>query len=276
MSSALVLCVLAIPLLDDCLGGDDPPPPPPPPDIVQNPPPVTPTPVNPVGVNPTPVNPTPVNPTPTAGTELIAVTATSVPPGAAVTGGGRALGTTPFTTQVPIPVTAAGQPPPTFDFVFTKDGYNALTLQGSPSNGQIVLSANLTPLGTTPVEPVQIPTPGGSNVIDVVGTGGGAIPDMGRASARATVDQACTISSMSVTVRGRHTFFRDLTIALRSPTGQTYTLQSSRDSNPFRTYNVRRARGKQAQGEWTLVVSDRLQQDMGQLTGFSIHIECGG
>ncbi|MCA9610373.1 MAG: hypothetical protein KC619_32480 [Myxococcales bacterium] len=76
---------------------------------------------------------------------VVTVTATSVPPGAAVTGGGRPLGTTPLTTQVPIPAPEPGQPPATFAFDFALAGYQPTTIQATPLNGVISLSVALAP-----------------------------------------------------------------------------------------------------------------------------------
>lgn len=94
---------------------------------------------------------------------IITVSATSVPPGAMVTGGGRPLGTTPLTAQVPIPAPQPGQPPAAFAFTFTLDGYQPTTIQATPVNGTISLSATLAPAAgaPAPAAAVAAPTAGG-------------------------------------------------------------------------------------------------------------------
>ncbi len=207
-------------------------------------------------------------------TVQITVTATSNPPGALVNGGGRQLGVTPLTTQVPIPVTPPGAAAPSFDFVFTKEGYQSTTLQAAPVNGQIAITAALAPLSAAPTTPTSVGGSAAGQTLEVVGTGGGRIRDMRTTTATATVTQACVIKELTVTLNGSHSYMSDLVVRLRAPSGEDFTLQSRRSSNPFRRHVVRRAQGQQAQGEWRVSVRDTVAQDFGRLTGFRMNVEC--
>ena len=208
----------------------------------------------------------------------ITVSAQSTPSGATVTGGGRLLGTTPFTTRVPIPATPPGQPAPSFDFVFAKDGFQSATLQATPVNGQIAITAALAPQATDEDSDKTTPTEsaGQGGPLEVTGRGGGAIRDHQVTTATATVDQPCVVEDLRVTVLGNHSYHQDLVVTLRSPSGQTYTLHRRRPNNPFRRHRVRRARGREAQGSWRLAVRDTLDQDTGRLTGFRLRLVCRG
>ena len=206
----------------------------------------------------------------------ITVNAQSNPSGATVTGGGQPLGSTPLTARVPIPATAPGEPPPSFDFVFAKDGYQSATLQATPVNGQITITAALAPDsvagGPEKTPPVSAESP--DEPIEVVGRGGGAIRDHAATTATASVEHPCVVDDLRVTLTGRHSYYQDLVVSLRSPGGQSYVLHRRRSSNPFRRHRLPRARGQSAQGDWRLVIRDTVDQDTGRLSGFRLRVTC--
>ncbi|GAB5549727.1 MAG: hypothetical protein SangKO_094870 [Sandaracinaceae bacterium] len=251
-------CLLAgLVLLGACSEEDDTPPPPPQ------------TATGPVAPN------TPQAP---PGQVMVTVVANSTPAGATVVGGGRQLGTTPLQTQVPIPAPVAGQVQ-TFAFNFELAGYQPATINAAPVNNTITITAALAPA----TAPQEVATPDededgddedDANEIRVAGRGGGAIFDRHTTRGAAVVGQSCTIDRLRVRLRGNHTFNRDLRITLTDPQGRTYTLQNSSTRNPFRTYTVRRAAGREARGQWNLAIADTLDQDSGRLTGWNMSLRC--
>ncbi|MGE0791142.1 MAG: proprotein convertase P-domain-containing protein [Sandaracinaceae bacterium] len=255
-------------LLAGC-GGDDDDTPPPPPNVGTEP-------AN-NGTNGT----TPVNNVVGAppGQVMVTVTANSTPPGATVTGGGRELGVTPLQTQVPIPAPQAGQVQ-TFAFTFALAGYQPATINASPANNQITITAALAPM-TTPVE-VGGDGDGEGDGEDgedgpgfrVNGRGGGPIFDNHTTTGQATVSQACLIDTATLRLSGTHSYYGDLYITLRDPSGNSYTIARGGRSNPFRSHRVRRASGRQAQGTWSLAIEDRLAQDSGILRAWSLSFTC--
>ncbi len=219
---------------------------------------------------------------------VVTVVANSTPPVAMVTGGGRQLGVTPLQTQVPVPPPQPGQVQ-TFAFTFQLQGYQTATINASPVNNTISITAALAPVAVAPPvqpEPVGQPTtedgdgdgddpPGGSGrTLRVTGRGGGRIYDNHTTRGSATVGESCTIDRLTVTLNGRHTYYGDLHIFLRDPSGNRYTLASGGRANPFRSHSVRRARGRQARGRWDLEVQDRLNADSGNLTAWSMRFTC--
>ncbi len=220
--------------------------------------------------------PVPVAPTAPPGLVMVTVSANSNPPGASVTGGGRPLGQTPLSTQVPVPAPQPGQPPQTFDFVFTKDGFQSTTIQAAPVNGVINITAALAPVGQGGGTEggTEGGAEGGGRVLEITGHGGGAIRDHSSVGATATVEEDCVINSIRVTVGGNHSYNRDLIVRLNPPEGGGVTLQNQQQRNPFRTYTVRSLEGRQARGEWRLRISDELDDDSGRLRRFALRIEC--
>jgi hypothetical protein len=213
------------------------------------------------------------------GQVMVTVTANSTPPGATVTGGGRQLGITPFTTQVPVPAPAPGEVQ-TFAFTFELQGYQSATLTASPVNNTISITAALAPV----VQPEVVSTTVNADAdgdgdeageLRIVGQGGGPIYDHHTTTGSAVVDRDCTIDRLRVRLNGTHTYFGDLYITLRDPNGNSYSLaRGNRGSNPFRTHTVRRAEGRQARGRWTLAIEDRLAQDSGVLRAWSLSLRC--
>lgn len=256
----IVICALlgSLAMLGPC-GGDD--------DDDDDPPP----PQNTINNNPQVVN------TQQPAQVMITVAASSTPPGARVSGGGRELGVTPFQTQVPIPAPQPGQPPQTFQFTFTLDGYQPATMTATPVNNTISITAALAP-AVQPQE-VAVGEPGGEEgddggpEITVQGRGGGPIFDNHITTGTATVDQPCIIDRLRVRLNGTHTFMSDMIVTLRGPNG-TYMLQNHQRTNVFRTHIVRRAVGDQAQGQWTLSINDNVGQDAGALRGWSMGLRC--
>jgi subtilisin-like proprotein convertase family protein len=108
----------------------------------------------------------------------------------------------------------------------------------------------------------------------VTGRGGGRIYDYHTTSATAMVNEPCVVQAMTVTIRGNHTYYSDLTVSISGPMGQRATLQRRRRRNPFRTYTVTRALGTQAQGMWRVSIRDTVGADSGHLNGFTMHLTC--
>lgn len=251
--------LLSVSLLAAC-GGDDDDTPPPPPQTVNTP-----------FVN---GQPTPQAPVAPPGQVMVTVNANSTPPGAMVTGGNRQLGVTPLTTQVPIPAPQPGQTQ-TFAFVFSLDGYQPATINTSPMNGVISITAALAPA----TQAVEVGAEGdpdseGGNEITVNGRGGGPIFDNHTTTGSAVVDESCVVDRLRVRLEGTHTYFQDLTVTLRDPQGHSYTLQTRSRRNPFRTHVVRRAAGRQARGTWNVSVADTVAQDSGRLNGWRLMMTC--
>jgi hypothetical protein len=220
------------------------------------------------------------------GQVMVTVVANSTPAGALVTGGGRQLGTTPLQTQVPVPAPQAGEVQ-TFAFTFNLDGYQPATINASPVNDQITITAALAP--AVQAEEVQQGAGEGGddgdggdggddgddgNTITVTGRGGGRIWDNHTTTGHATVTESCVIDRLRVRLVGTHTYFGDLHITLRDPNGRRYSLARGGRRNPFRTHTVRRAAGRQARGRWTLAIADRLRQDSGELRRWAMAIRC--
>lgn len=210
------------------------------------------------------------------GQVMVTVAANSSPPGAIVTGGGRQLGVTPLQTQVPVPAPVPGQVQ-TFSFTFELAGYQPATINASPVNNTISITAALAPA----VQPQEVGTPtqpgdddSEAGEIHVPGRGGGPIYDNHTTTGTAEVAQACTIDRLRVRLNGSHTYYGDLHIRLRDPNGNSYSLASGGRNNPFRSHTVSRASGRQAQGRWTLSIDDRLAQDSGVLRGWSMNLRC--
>lgn len=266
--------IIAAPLVSAC--GQDAPPPPVPvattPGVVPN------TATAPPGVPGT----TPGATAP-PGMTLITVVANSTPAGATVVGGGSELGTTPLTTQVPIPTPAPGQQPPAFDFEFRFPGFRSTTVQATPLNDMITVQATLlsekaAEQAAATVEPEepdeQEDEPSGGRALNVRGSGGGAIRDHQTVTARANVTEDCTLSRATVVLQGNHSYHQDLVVTLRGPNGISATLQRSASRNPFRSHRIRRVAGKNARGAWTVSVEDRVAQDSGRLRGFRLRLRC--
>ena len=214
-----------------------------------------------------------------AGQVMVTVAANSNPPGASVTGGGRSLGVTPLQTQVPVPAPQPGQVQ-TFAFTFQLEGYQPATINAAPVNNTIALTATLAPA----VAPVAVggdeddgdpgQPAGNGRVLRVNGRGGGRIFDNHTTRGTASVSEQCTIARLQVRLNGRHSYYGDLHIAVTDPGGRSYSLARGGRANPFRTHTVRRAAGRQARGQWSLSIADRLNADTGVLNGWTLSIEC--
>lgn len=254
----IVGAVAVAALMAASCGGDDDDTPPPPPNTATAPNVVQPT----------------VHNAPT-GQVMVTVIASSTPAGAIVTGGGRQLGTTPLQTQVPVPAPQPGQVQ-TFAFTFQLAGYQTATLNASPVNNTISITAALAPAVIPQQVGVVQPQGGvpGAGEIEIPGRGGGPIWDNHTTTGFAVVEQPCTIDELRVRLNGTHTYFGDLHISLRDPNGHSYSLASGGRANPFRQHTVRRAAGNAAQGRWTLAIEDRLGQDSGILRGWSMTLRC--
>jgi len=257
MRNTLLLCSSLLLLIPACSGDDDDDAPPPPPQTAT----------------------APTGPQAPPGQVMVTVAANSTPPGAMVVGGGRQLGTTPLSTQVPIPAPQPGQPSASFAFTFTLEGYQPATINATPVNNTISLTAALAPA----VAPEAVGAAGGEEAdpggsggpeVRVRGRGGGPIYDNHTTTGTAAVTQACVIDRLSVTLGGNHSYFGDLHITLTDPQGHSYSLARGGRRNPFRRHQVRRAAGRQARGTWRLSVADRLAQDSGILRSWSMAMTC--
>jgi hypothetical protein len=210
------------------------------------------------------------------GQVMVTVNANSNPPGATVTGGNRQLGVTPLTTQVPIPAPQPGQTQ-TFAFVFSLDGYQPATINTSPMNNVISITAALAPA----TQAVEVggegegdTGAGGGREVTANGRGGGPIFDNHTTTGTAVVDESCVVDRLTVRLEGTHSYFQDLRITLRDPQGHSYTIQRSSRRNPFRSHVVRRASGRQARGTWNLAIADTLAQDSGVLRSWRLSMTC--
>lgn len=198
------------------------------------------------------------------GQVMVTVTASSTPTGASVTGGGRLLGQTPLSVQVPVPAPTAGQAQQ-FEFTFQLPGYRALNTQATVTNGTITLNPTLERDGPA--------------FVNIEGLGAGPIRDMGELRGVANIVDKCPITSMQVTLEGTHTFDNDLEITLRGPDRTVYPLHGSRrgrggGTSAFRQYTLDRAVGHQAFGAWELLIRDRVPRDTGTLRRWAMAIQC--
>ena len=199
---------------------------------------------------------------------MITINATSTPTGAAVTIGTTSLGNTPVTArQYPQPFNP-GQP---MNFSFALVGHQTATATAMPVGGAVNVNASLAPLVVDP------PPRGGGADISVRGSGGGRIRDMSSVSARAVVTNNCTVNSMRIQIHGRHSFHGDLRATVRLPNGRNVSFARGRGrrSGFFGArHRVRNVAGMSAAGAYQVTVSDRVRQDYGRMTGFTLTIDC--
>lgn len=125
---------------------------------------------------------------------------------------------------------------------------------------------------TSPALPVM-PT-GRMRTVMGIGAPGGAIFDYHTTTSTAFVRQPCTVANAAITVRGRHTFSRDMIVRLRSPSGVTATLQNHQSASPFRRHSSSAFNGSTGTGPWTLSIEDTVGQDSGTLSGFVLMLNC--
>ena len=223
----------------------------------------------------------PAQPVAPPGMTLVTVVATSTPPGAAVTGGGTALGQTPLTRQVPIPTPAPGAPPPSFEFNFARAGFRPVTVQGALSGTTVTVNATLVSQKAAAMEDEQgggeeevTADEGTGEQLTVRGTGGGRIYDNHTTTATARVGQDCVMASARIAIHGSHRYNRDLHVQVRGPNGVRARLQRRSSTSPFRTHRIAHVSGKRSAGTWTLSIRDEMNEDSGQLAGFTLSIHC--
>ncbi len=110
-----------------------------------------------------------------------------------------------------------------------------------------------------------------------------AIPDSGSVSSTLNIPDSISITSVRVYVDIRHTYIGDLIVSLRSPGGTTVTLynrtggstqnligwydQTLTPAQPLSGFN-----GQNAQGNWTLTVSDNEAQDVGTINLWKLEV----
>src|SRR5690606_10675785 len=122
------------------------------------------------------------------GQVMVTVAAHSTPPGALVTGGGRQLGIAPLRTLVPVPAPRPGEVQ-TFAFTFELAGYQPATINASPVNNTISITAALAPAVQSEPGNAQGGGDGEPSELQVTGRGGGAIYDNHTTPATAEVEQ---------------------------------------------------------------------------------------
>ncbi len=214
---------------------------------------------------------------PPPGHVFITVAASSLPPGATVTGGGQMLGMTPLTVRVPVPMAAPGETQ-TFQFTFQLPGFQPATISASPINSTITLNAALAPVTAVSEEPAETNEGDASDDTNqsftVRGASGGAIYDNHTTTSTIRVGRSCVMGSLRVDINGNHTFNADLGVSLRGPDGTVYPLQNRESRTPFRAHTVRRAAGRSSQGTWTLSIADMARADSGNLRGWSMTVRC--
>jgi len=199
---------------------------------------------------------------------MVSINATSAPVGAAVMLGTTNLGNTPLTgRQYPAPLNANAP----MDFTFTLAGHQNATARAQANAGVVNVNANLSPIAA--------PSPSGGGTADVLvrGRGGGRIRDMSSVSSTATVTNGCTVQSMRIQLHGRHSFHGDLRASVRLPNGQnrSFARGRGRSSGFFRArHRVRNVEGMSAAGLYRVTVRDRVRQDSGRFTGFTLTIDC--
>jgi len=204
---------------------------------------------------------------PRAEPELVAVSVTSEPSGAAVrTEGGQVLGTTPALFEVsPETVNTDGS----YAFVVEGPGRTPETVRGTPTDGSLELHASLRAAGPsshalTANEPQEI-------------------RDFRTAELRVEMAEECVIQDMEVEVNISHSYVGDLVVSLHSPTGTTATLSRQRGgarTNLNRTWRAADTRalssliGSAGGGTWTLSVRDTAEVDIGTFESFELRLTC--
>lgn len=109
-------------------------------------------------------------------------------------------------------------------------------------------------------------------------TGAAAIADLGTSFVQASVSQAITVESVSVSVDMTHSFAADLVLSLIAPDGSEFRLmqnegQSSLMQSGFRwTFGVEGARGLSGAGLWRLKIQDTAAGDSGVINSFQVDI----
>ena len=199
---------------------------------------------------------------------MVTINATSTPVGATVMLGTSTLGVTPLSGHaIPAPLNPAA----VMDFNFTLAGHQNATARAQANGGVVNVNATLAP--------IVAPSAGGGGTADVLvrGRGGGRIRDMSSVSSTATVTNACTVQSMRIQLHGRHSYHGDLRASVRLPNGQDRSLVRGRgrSSGFFRArHRVRNVEGMPAAGNYRVTIRDRVRQDSGRFTGFTLTIDC--
>ncbi len=121
---------------------------------------------------------------------------------------------------------------------------------------------------------VDPPVSGGADV-EVVFTGGVAIPDNDPAGAvvRGSTDAAGTIASASIDLQITHTWRGDLEISLVHPDGTSVIIRrpdSDDGDDVSGRFEVPGLAGKSAAGEYTLIVKDTQAQDTGRINSAAL------
>jgi hypothetical protein len=143
-----------------------------------------------------------------------------------------------------------------------------------------VVTEQLLPGSTTPTEPVVpvVPTPGEGTTVAATDTPTD-IPDNDDDGIRSvvTIENDLQITEMTVSVAITHTWRADLGVTLVGPDGRSFVVKKpgtggSQDDYE-RTADVRDWIGQSAKGDWTLVVTDTQNADIGALTLFELAIK---
>lgn len=104
------------------------------------------------------------------------------------------------------------------------------------------------------------------------------IPDnnAGGITSLINVPDEAVVFGVTVSVDITHTWIGDLTVKLRSPTGTEYTLHNKEGGNTdniVKTWTLDQFNGEDAQGDWTLFVSDTASLDTGTLNKWALNLK---
>jgi subtilisin-like proprotein convertase family protein len=103
------------------------------------------------------------------------------------------------------------------------------------------------------------------------------IPDSGNGVLKRTIsiDQDIQIESIEIPFISNHTYIGDLGITLTSPGGTIATLAESRDDGTSGinfTFSAKAFWGESSKGNWTLTITDEVEDDTGILESWGINV----
>ena len=201
--------------------------------------------------------------------QMVSINATTTPAGATVTVDGHTL-------PNPTPLAGVQYPAPfqegaAMSLNFTLNGHESTTTAVTPVQGVVTVNAVL-----NPVPEAGNNAPIGRDINQRF-NGGGTIRDMRRVSANGSIDRNCTVDTMGIVLHGRHAFHGDLSATVRLPNGQTKSFARGRGRNSRffgRRFRVRDVSGISSAGQYVVTIRDRMRQDSGRFTGFTLSIGC--
>jgi Proprotein convertase P-domain/PEGA domain len=186
----------------------------------------------------------------------------SEPPGARVTLDGEELGRTPIqrTARVPEDVTR---------LQFELPGHAPRVIVAPVVAARVQVHAQF-----SPAPGASESSPADGRLLRQSVEAGAPIRDGVATTARLRVRESCEVTSLAVALEGQHTAWSDLEVSLQAPSAERFVLQSHASRNPFRRYEVRRAQGRPARGEWVLLIADERPADEGRLERYSLELRC--